>query len=538
MTRRAPERSELRAAPSPFSAYSAIRWILGFCCVWITQLVLAADELETRDARLIGALRERIPQAMRLDGTPGLNIALARRGKVIWEEGFGYADVETKTPMTPYTLMRAGSMTKPYTATAVMQLVEKGIVGLDEPVNRYLRAFQLHNPLGEREITVRDLLTHRSGLSGNNAHSDFAPPPALERHLEAAAAKGFFEDYLGTQPVRWSAEVGERAQYSNHGTAILGYLVEVTNPERLSFSDYVQRHILDVLQMTSSRLPAGANIALLEPDLRDRMATGYARFGPIWLPTPEVSFGDFPCGGLVTTPGENIRLLLAFLNHGRYAGRSLVRSETVDLMLTPQVRDFRKGSDLGLIWFLGNRAGAPGLFGHSGAHMYGWQGTFRAYPDHDTALALTTNRWQMLSDGNPNGKSVIQEVTDFVESWLSHENDQRRATSRESWAWKVSYVIGLSMTEQLKGRLGIPSALTSEKVESMAQGAQVQSEIGAALWDAKGFRTGVADLLAIPMKPDALHAFMISDRIRVTPDELALIQRQLDGVVRIPFAAE
>src|SRR6185295_19108991 len=128
---------------------------------------------QPNEKALIAALKEDIPQILRLVGTPGLNLAIARRGQVIYEDGFGYADLERKIPMTAATVTHSGSMGKTYTATAVMQLVEQGVIGLDDPVNKYLKEFQIRNPLGDREITFRDLLTHRSGLNGNTAGSEF-----------------------------------------------------------------------------------------------------------------------------------------------------------------------------------------------------------------------------------------------------------------------------------------------------------------------------------------------------------------------------
>src|ERR1700730_16834262 len=113
------------------------------------------------NGKFIEALKDYIPHVLRYYGTPGLNLAIARDGGVIWEAAFGYADLEHKVPMTPDTVLHSGSMAKPYTATAVMQLVESGMMGLDDPINEYLLQFKIDNPRGNRAITFRDLLTHR-----------------------------------------------------------------------------------------------------------------------------------------------------------------------------------------------------------------------------------------------------------------------------------------------------------------------------------------------------------------------------------------
>ena len=105
---------------------------------------------------------------------------------------------------------------------------------LHDPINLYLKGFRVVNPLGEREITVHDLLTHRSGLAQNDAGSDVAPPKPLQQHVKEGYAQPNFGSYAGTLP-RWGSKVGEKFTYSNFGLATLGYLVEVTNPEGLSF---------------------------------------------------------------------------------------------------------------------------------------------------------------------------------------------------------------------------------------------------------------------------------------------------------------
>lgn len=191
--------------------------------------------------------------------------------------------------MTPRTAFHSGSMGKVYTATAVMQLVEQGVMSLDEPINHYLRDFQITNPLGDRGVTLRDLLTHRSGLAGNAAGSDYLPPKPLAQHVKETYARGTFKEY--SKPL-WSAKVGEKPQYSNLGLATLGYLVEVTNPERLTFSQYVQKHIIDPLGMTSTQYPPVQDAEHVRPEIYSAMSKGYARFGPVHLPTPAIYFAD------------------------------------------------------------------------------------------------------------------------------------------------------------------------------------------------------------------------------------------------------
>ena len=178
--------------------------------VLICPRAVAQEGLTDSDRLLIAALEDYIPHAMRRHQTPGLNLALARRGEVIWEKGFGYADWDAKLPMTPSTVFHSGSMGKTYTATAIMQLVERGVIGLHDPINEYLAEFQVENPFGERDVTFHDLLTHRSGLTGNAAGSDFIAPTPLGHHLKEGYAADHFKSYEGSVLPRWSVEVGTR----------------------------------------------------------------------------------------------------------------------------------------------------------------------------------------------------------------------------------------------------------------------------------------------------------------------------------------
>jgi CubicO group peptidase (beta-lactamase class C family) len=506
-----------------------IRWLALALLTGASTAIAQSDPAES-DRRLIEALRVFIPEVMRQDGAPGLNLALARRGKVIWEEGFGLADVARKTPMTPATVMHSGSMGKTYTATAVMQLVERGVMNLHDPVNRYLAGFRVTNPLGEREITVYDLMTHRSGLAGNDAGSDFTPPRPLAEHIRDGYTRATFTSYGGTVP-RWGAKVGERAIYSNFGLATLGYLVEVTNPDRLSFSDYVQKRIMDPLGMTSSQYPPVQDARHVRPEIFARMSTGYALMGNVRIPTPTIYFADYPAGTVVTTPGDHIKLLLAYLNDGSYNGYQLLRPETVRAMLTPQIsRDTRHN---GLIWMLRNHGNLNVNFEHGGAHMFGWHNDFRAYPELGFAVAVATNRWDMVLFSDPTWQTPMSLIADFIASWIERERSgTNRPVAPASWTWKTSYVIGLVMAEQLKGLLGTQAPVTAEMIETLArQGEEFAPGVGGQrTWDPAGFRAGMADLLAIsPLTLPAIRTLLRSDRLRVLPEEVYLLMRELRG---------
>ena len=206
---------------------------------------------------MINGIRDHIPHAMRVAGTPGLNIALAYKGRLIWEAGFGWADVANHAPMTPETVWHSGSLGKTYTATAIMHLVDRGEISLDDPINEHL-PFQVRNPKGERDITVYDLMTHTSGLGTDDALSLWWKPRPLAVEVEAELAKDFSSMIGGAFMPRWMYKVGEHWNYSNLGLAILGLIVETANPEGVSFAEYVQNSRDGPARNGLRPVPAGA----------------------------------------------------------------------------------------------------------------------------------------------------------------------------------------------------------------------------------------------------------------------------------------
>jgi CubicO group peptidase (beta-lactamase class C family) len=440
--------------------------------------------------------------------------------------------------MTSESVARSGSVGKTYTATAVMQLVERGALRLDDTVNRHLPDHQVVNPLGEREITVHDLLTHRSGLSGDAAGSDFVAPLPLGEDLVRRYASASSDFYHGSALPRWSARVGERAEYSNLGLATLGYLVEVANPDGLSFSDYVQRHIMDPLGMTSSSFPPVQDAAHIRPEVRARLTTGYAQVGPIHVPSPDLYLAEFPAGTAVLRAGDHLRLLLAYQGGGTFGDAKLLEPESVELMLRPHVTDLDGdlmkaiGAEghLGLVWMVSGASGPARYFHHSGAHMWGWTNVGRAYPALDLAIVVFANQWRLHDDPQTRYYTEGRLIADYAARWLRHERPElSRPGQQREWGWRAAYYVGLTMADRLKALLGVPSPLTEETIDAMAAG--IRSPLAL---DVDGFRAGIADLLETDLTMTGVSAFLESARLRVSPAELVILHRELGGTIGPP----
>ena len=177
-----------------------------------------------------------IEQTMKSYDVPGLALAVAKDGKIVYAKGFGVKDLRSREPITPDSLFHMASVSKTFVATAIVQLLEQGKIQLDDPVRTYLPYFQLKDPRF-KQITIRHLLTHTAGLpylENENRNFDWDRPEydsgALERYVRRL------------HEVKMIAAPGEQFSYSDMGFEILGDVIAKVSQQ--SFSDYVKVQFL------------------------------------------------------------------------------------------------------------------------------------------------------------------------------------------------------------------------------------------------------------------------------------------------------
>ena len=470
---------------------------------------------------IIDATRDYVVHLMRAHGTPGLNLAMGYRGELIWEAGFGWADVAAGKPMTPETVYHSGSLGKTYTATAIMHLVDRGVIALGDPISQHL-PFEVRNPLGDRDVTVHDLLTHRSGLSGGGAKGVWDKPVPLEEALRASYASDTSPLLGGTTPF-WIGKVGAQFNYSNPGIATLGLIVQTANPDGLSFSDYVQRYVMDPLGMESSQYPPAQHVDYVRPDIWENMSTGYARMGSAWVPSVPLYFSHYPAGGVLAKPADHIRLLTAMANGGEYDGYRVLEAETVAEMLTPQYEEeIGPGITVGLVWRLRNHGARSMSLAHAGGHMFGWRTEGYAWPELGVTLMVAHNQWS-LPDPSPEGGMIPE----FVESWvLTAPPDVELTAASEGWAWKVSYVRGVMYAAMFRMYVGVEGDIPADGLVEAIGSTRVRPG-GREDWDPDGFRAGLADISEVGFGYEEVNGFWGSEASRVTVEEAELILREL-----------
>ena len=285
-----------------------------------------------------------MPTALRIAGVPGAVVVLVKDGKPLLQKGYGYADIAKSVPVDPAaTLFRPGSISKLFTWTAVMQLVEQGKLDLDADLNRYLD-FKVPARNG-KPLTLRHVMTHTTGLeeAGRALIVYDAPTPDTGKVL-----KDYIPPYL--------YEPGTTAGYSNWATSLAGYIVQRISGE--AFDDYIEQHIFGPLAMRQStfRQPLPARLA-------NQMSRGYPStdeepkgFEVVNMP---------PAGSLSATGADMGRFMLAYLGQGELDGKRILRAETVALMQTTITRAMPDLNGIGLGFYQQDMNGHRAV-GHGG----------------------------------------------------------------------------------------------------------------------------------------------------------------------------
>lgn len=278
--------------------------------------------------------------------SPSLAVTAVRGGDTVVARGYGCRDLEQRTLASAETVYLYCSMTKLFTATALMQLRERGLVELDQPVRVSLPDFPLQHPSG-REITVRHLLSHSSGIAN--------PIPISWAHLaeEPAVNLDDFTGRLLTRYHRLRFEPGSRYAYSNPGYLVLGQVIERLSGE--SYTDYVQHHILEVLDMRRTGFSYGhlqdqdvatgyvrtwSMMGILGRFLVDRRIFGASRNG--YTAFHRFLIDGAPYGGLLGPVADLGNFMQAYLSGGTFNGRRLLETSSIAEMLTPQRNNRRE----------------------------------------------------------------------------------------------------------------------------------------------------------------------------------------------------
>jgi CubicO group peptidase (beta-lactamase class C family) len=253
-----------------------------------------------------------VPIELQRDDIAGAVVLVVKDGSVLFARGYGYSDMKGKKPVTVGdTLFRPGSISKTFTWTAVMQLVEQGKIDLNRDVNDYLD-FKIPATF-DKPITMKDLMTHTPGFEET----------LKELFVANASDMRPLRDYLATHLPAQIFPPGTTPAYSNYGATLAGYIVQRVSG--MPFDDYVEQNILQPLGMhrTTFRQP-------LPADLQPLMSNGYNRASQ--SPKSFEFVQAWPAGSLSTTAEDMSHFMIAHLQNGEYNGARILKPETAQLM--------------------------------------------------------------------------------------------------------------------------------------------------------------------------------------------------------------
>lgn len=299
---------------------------------------------------------------------PGIAVGLVHNGELVWGKGYGYADLESRAPVTLDTRFRIASITKSFTATAILQLRDAGKLRLDDPVSQYVDWFDLRYE-DAPAITIRHLLTHTSGL----------PRDASTPHWTDNIFQSWDEVIQTTRERRPTMPPEQEFSYSNLGYSLLGAVIEAISGE--TWEGYIQRHILAPLDMNNT-------VVALRGD-EPNVATGYLRYGEDYTrqPAPFAETRGFSASASMASSIRDLAKYAHFhMNPGKtplLSGHSLREMHRVHWL----DRDWQSGYGLGLRL---HRVNEWEISGHGGGYK-GYITYFSVCRAHQTGIIALTN---------------------------------------------------------------------------------------------------------------------------------------------------
>ena len=303
---------------------------------------------------------------------PGATFSLVQNGEIFLAKGYGYANLEQQIPVvTDRTLFRVGSISKLFTATAIMQLVEKGLLSLDDDVNKYLTNFQLEDNYPQ-PVTIANLLTHTAGLDERLIGLFGLDANKIEPLGELLAKK---------MPAR-VLPPGKAMSYSNCGYALLGYIVESVTS--IPFTQYVDENILQPLSMYHSSFAQ-------PPHLAADLSVGYQyrQKKEIYQALPFQYVSISPAGSLSATAKDMAKFALAHLQYGKYKSSRILQEDTAKQM---QQQQFTHDPCLpGIGWgFMESSYSKQQAIGHAGS-LPGFVSLLYLLPSHNLGFFVSDN---------------------------------------------------------------------------------------------------------------------------------------------------
>jgi len=352
------------------SANSLYNSFLLFLRLLLTILASAAavsaqQKTLSQEKRL--EIEKAVSTFMSANSVPGMGAAVVLDGEPVWSAGFGMADLEDSAPATSSTLFRLGSLSKPITATALLQLWEHGKLDLDAPVQKYCPAF----PQKEWPITSRELLGHLGGIRHYNRDGKGDIPEDSARHFASMeeSLQIFAADPLVAKP-------GTKFNYSTYGYTLLGCVLEGAASQK--YMDFVRENIFKPASMAQTQADDFFTIIPHRTRWYHKDKSEIVRNAGVLDSSYKI-----PGGGLISSADDMARFEAAML------ADKFVKRPARDLMWTPQKTPDGKSTGYALGWGISDKFGI-----HIVAHTGGQQGTSTAFvlvPERRAGVIVLAN---------------------------------------------------------------------------------------------------------------------------------------------------
>ena len=322
------------------------------------------------DKTLEHRLRDQVSELMTRTGVPGVAVGIVHEGRTL-AFGCGVTSVEHPLPVTDETLFQIGSITKTFTGTAIMRLVEDGVLDLDAKVRAYVPSFRVSDEAASREATVRHLLTHEGGWAGDFFHGTGAGDDAIARYVA---------DMAGLPQL---APLGTHWSYNNSGFSVAGHIIEVATGNR--YETVLSEQVLAPLGLEHTFFDPG-EVITYSFAVGHNVVEGKAQVARPW----PLDRAIYPAGGITCHVKDLLRYARFHLGDGQaHDGTRMLSRESLTMMHSPQVA-VREGESWGLSWGIVDDIEGARQVRHGGGTK-GQISSLVMVPDHDLAVAILTN---------------------------------------------------------------------------------------------------------------------------------------------------
>jgi CubicO group peptidase (beta-lactamase class C family) len=334
------------------------------------------------------SLTDYVQQKMEEHRVPGVAVGVLYEGETN-TAAFGVTNIEHPLDVTTETLFQIGSITKTFTGTAIMRLVEEGVLDLDAKVRAYVPDFQVRDEEASREATVRQLLTHQGGWAGDFFHGTGAGDDAIARYVADMAE------------LPQLAPIGTHWSYNNAGFSLAGYVIEAATGKR--YETVLGEQVLAPLGLEHTFFDPG-EVITHSFAVGHSVVEGKAKVARPWT----LDRAIYPAGGITCHVKDLLRYARFHLGDGRAEdGTRLLSLESLTMMHSPQVT-LREGEAWGLSWGIVDELDGARQVRHGGGTK-GQISLLVLVPEHDLAVAVLTN-------ADPGGL-----ITDEVRRWVLKE---------------------------------------------------------------------------------------------------------------------